>query len=48
MNALMAAELDVPALAEEPVDAWTLDELGRDADLETLQWALERTDQAGS
>jgi hypothetical protein len=29
---------------DSPVDAWSLDELDRDADLESLHWAMERTD----
>ena len=45
MNALLAAQFDAPDLADEPVDAWSLDELDRDADLESLHWALERSDQ---
>ncbi|HEY9532108.1 MAG TPA: hypothetical protein VIQ55_11995 [Burkholderiales bacterium] len=47
MNALIAAEFDAPDLMEEPVDAWSLDELDRDSDLESLHWALERRDDAG-
>ena len=46
MNALNAAEFDAPDLVDEPVDAWSLSELDRD-DLESLQWAVERTDDPG-
>lgn len=46
MNTLNAAEFDAPDLMDEPVDAWSLSELDRD-DLESLQWALERADDAG-
>lgn len=46
MNALNALEFDAPDLSDERVDAWSLSELDRD-DLESLQWALERGDDAG-
>lgn len=44
MNATISEALE---LADEPMDAWSLDELDRDADLESLHWALERSDDAG-
>lgn len=47
MNALIAAQYEAPEVADEPVDAWSLDELDRDADLESLQWALSRSDGSG-
>ena len=44
MNATITEALD---FADEPMDAWSLDELDREADLESLHWALERSDDTG-
>ena len=44
MNATISEALD---FADEPMDAWSLEELDRDADLESLHWALDRSADAG-
>jgi hypothetical protein len=41
MTTLNAADFDALDLTDEPVDAWSLDELDRDSDLESLRWVLK-------
>jgi hypothetical protein len=41
MTTLITADFDATDLMDEPVDAWSLDELDRDADLESLRWVLK-------